>query len=342
MSNESVSSPPSRRWLLSGALVAVVGLLAALTFLYVRGASESPYGVELPAVVATVGEQPITREAIYRRMRQYEGMKPGGFEKSDRAAMERLAGRVIETLIQQRVMLQQAREMDVAVTDAEVDAHYVETQASLGGPGAFERKMREGKTDSETLREDIREFLTIQKLDETLQTTLVVTEEEISAFFESNKAQLLQDHARVRHILVDSLEKAEEVLQRVSQDRQAFAELAGMYSLDAGSRGAGGDLGWIVKGQTEPEFDRAVFAMQAGDTSSPVRTRYGYHIIRVEDVQPAGGQTLADHREHVVSILRQQKWQAVKGAWLETVAANTIIQRAPGIPSVQPPAAEQG
>lgn len=343
MPNESVSSPPFRRGLLSGVLVVVlIGLLAGLALLYSRAASEPQYGVELPAVVATVGEQPIAREAVYRRMRQYEGMKPGGFEKSDRAAMERLAGRVIDTLIQQRVMLEQAREMEVAVTDAEVDAHFAQTQASLGGAEAFERKMREGNTDSATLREDIREYLTIQKLDETLQTTLVVTEEEITAFFESNKAQLLQDHARVRHILVDSLEKAEEVLQRLSKDRQAFAELAGVYSTDAGSRGAGGDLGWIAKGQTEPEFDRAVFAMQAGDTSSPVRTRYGYHIIRVEDVQPAGGQTLADHRDHVVSILRQQKWQAVKGAWLETVAANTIIQRAPGIPAVPPPAPDLG
>jgi foldase protein PrsA len=269
-------------------------------------------------------------------------MKPGGFEENDRAAMERLAGRIIETLIQQRVMLQQAREMDVAVTDAEVDAHYAQTQASLGGPDGFERKMRESKTDSETLREDIREFLTIQKLDQTLQTTLVVTEEEITAFFESNRAQLLQDHARVRHILVDSLEKAEDVLQRLSKDREAFAELAGVYSVDAGSRGSGGDLGWIARGQTEPEFDRAVFAMQAGDTSSPVRTRYGYHIIRVEDVQPAGGQTLADHRDHVVSILQQQKWQVAKGPWLETVAANTTIQRAPGIPTAQPPTADKG
>src|SRR5574341_655768 len=282
MPNESVStSLLSSRRVLNGVLaVVLIGLLAALGLVFSRAASEPPYGVELPALVATVGEQPIAREAIYRRMRQYEGMKPGGFEKSDRAAMERLAGRVIDTLIQQRVMLEQAREMEVAVTDAEVDAHVAQTQASLGGAEAFERKMREGKTDPHTLREDIREFLTIQKLDETLQTTLVVTEGEITAFFEANKTQLLQDHARVRHILVDSQEKAEEVLQRLFKDQQAFAELAKIYSLDAGSRGAGGELGWIAKGQTQPEFDRAVFAMQAGDTSSPVRTRYGYHIIR--------------------------------------------------------------
>lgn len=343
MPSESVSASPFRRWLLGGALAAALGgLLAALAFLFARAGSEPPYGVDLPAVVANVGEQPIAREAVYRRMRQYEGMKPGGFEKNDRAAMERLAGRVIDTLIQQRVMLEQAREMEVAVTDAEVDAHYAQTQASLGGAEAFERKMREGKTDPATLRDDIREFLTIQKLEQTLQSSLVVTEEEITAFFESNKAELLKDHARVRHILVDTVEKAEEVLQRLFKDREAFAELAKVYSLDAGSRGAGGELGWIAKGQTEPEFDRAVFAMQAGETSSPVRTRYGYHIIRVEDLQPAGHQTLADHRDHIVSILQQQKWQQVKGVWLETVMANTTIQRAPGLPTSQPMETERG
>ena len=332
----------SRRWRVRGVLVVIaVGLVGGLGLFYARASWTLPYGVDLPKVVATVGERPITREAVYRRMRQHEGMKPGGFETHDPAAMGRLAGRVIDTLIQQQVMLDEAARMELAVTDAEVDAQYARTQASLGGAEAFEWKLREGRTDPRTLRGDIREFLTIQKLDATLQETLVVTEDEITKFFEANKAQLLQDHARVRHILVDSLEKAEDVLKRLSKDQQVFAELAKGYSLDAGSRSVGGELGWIARGQTEPEFDRAVFAMQAGDMSSPVRTRFGYHIIQVEEVQPAGRQTLADHREHILSILRQQKWQAVKGAWLETVAANASVWRAPGVP-VSPPEAGQG
>ncbi len=327
---------PRRVWLWVAVSVGAIGLLTGLGLLYASATSKPPYDVNLPKVVATVGERSITREAVYRRMRQHEGMKPGGFEKHDPVALGRLAGRVIDTLIQQQAMLNEAARMELAVTDAEVDAQYAQTQASLGGAEAFERKMREGRTDPRTLRGDIREFLTIQKLDATLQETLVVTEDEITEFFGANKAQLLQDHARVRHILVDSLEKAEDVLKRLSKDQQVFAELAKGYSLDAGSRSAGGELGWIARGQTEPEFDRAVFAMEAGDTSSPVRTRYGYHIIQVEEVQPAGHQTLADHREHILSILQQQKWQAVKGAWLETVAANASVWRAPGIPASQP------
>ncbi len=327
------TSSSSQRWWFRGALVVIaVGLVGGLGLLYARAAWTSPYGVELPKVVAKVGDHPIGRDEVYRRMRQYEGMKAGGFEKKDGGAMERLAARVIDTLIQQRLLLGEAERKEIAVSEAEIDAQYAQTQNSLGGREAFEDHMRKGRTDARTLRDDIRQFLAIQKLDETLQGSVNVEDEEIRTFFESNKARLLQDHARVSHILVETPEKAEEVLRLLSVDHREFADVARRYSIDGGSKAAGGSLGWIVKGQTEPELERAVFALPPGEIGSPVRTRFGYHVIWVQDVQSGGQQTLADHRDHIVQILRQQKWQAAKAAWLAHVAVETPVWRAPGVP----------
>jgi peptidyl-prolyl cis-trans isomerase C len=124
----------------------------------------------------------------------------------------------------------------------------------------------------------------------------------LRSYYEAHKAEYQQIH--VRHILIrmqgspvtlapgqkdltdaEALAKAQEIRQKLVQGAD-FAELARTESNDVGSRSKGGDLGFLKHGQTVPSFEDAAFALPDGELSQPVKTPYGYHLIRVEDRKP--------------------------------------------------------
>jgi peptidyl-prolyl cis-trans isomerase D len=124
----------------------------------------------------------------------------------------------------------------------------------------------------------------------------------------------VQDQVRVRHILIkeptgadaktdaEAKAKAEDVLKQVKAGGN-FAELAKKYSDDPGSKDQGGELGFIQHGLTVPEFDKAAFSLNPGQTSDLVKTQYGYHIIQTEEKQAAHTKPLAEVRPQIVGTL---------------------------------------
>jgi foldase protein PrsA len=318
-------------WALLGLSVVVLLTGAVLYALGIWKIGPTPYGLALPKVVAKVGEVSITRDLVYQRMRQHEAMRPEDFKDKEVDAMKRLAVSLVDQLIQQRLILQEATRLGVAVTNDEVEQQYTRAQASFGSQEEFEKKLKEGHTDPQTLRQDIQDFILMQKVDLLRRQQIEIVEQEIVEFFNVNKAQLLQDRARARHILVSDPAKAQEALRQLKQDRKDFAEVARLYSQDEGTKGRGGELGWFTKGQLVPEFEKTVFSLKPGEISEPVKTQFGYHIIQLEEIQQARQQTLADHREHISNILRSQKWQFQKQAWLNQLQQQTTIWKAPEV-----------
>src|SRR5262249_51474788 len=83
-----------------------------------------------------------------------------------------------------------------------------------------------------------------------------------------------------------ALEKAQGIAHEAKSGSKDFAALAKADSDDTGSKAQGGDLGWLEKGVTDPAFDAALFALNKGDISDPVKSDEGYHIIQLRDVKP--------------------------------------------------------
>jgi peptidyl-prolyl cis-trans isomerase C len=138
--------------------------------------------------------------------------------------------------------------------------------------------------------------------DEDIKRKIRGDEALLRAFYEAHKSEYEQIHAR--HILIrmqgspitlapgqrdltdaDALAKALEIRQKIVQGAD-FADLARVDSDDMGSSAKGGDLGFLKRGQTMPSFEEAAFALPAGELSQPVKTTYGYHIIKVEEKKP--------------------------------------------------------
>lgn len=107
-----------------------------------------------------------------------------------------------------------------------------------------------------------------------------VSEEDIKAFYEKHKDNFVtEEKVNASHILVDSEEQAREILEDIT-DGMSFEDAAAQYS-SCPSKQAGGALGQFGRGQMVKEFEDAVFSMQVGEISEPVKTQFGYHIIKL-------------------------------------------------------------
>lgn len=126
---------------------------------------------------------------------------------------------------------------------------------------------------------DLRQRLVIDALYKRI-TASELTDEKVEQYYKENKARYTKESVRASHILVKTEADAENVLKELNGGT-GFEALARKYSLDP-SREKGGDLGLIARGQMAPEFDRALFELKkVGDISPIVKTRFGYHIIKL-------------------------------------------------------------
>ncbi|WP_312811683.1 peptidylprolyl isomerase [Sedimentibacter sp.] len=111
---------------------------------------------------------------------------------------------------------------------------------------------------------------------------ITLSDEELKEYYEKHKdTYVTQEMVKASHILVDSEEKATEILEDIT-DGLSFEDAAKEFS-SCPSKEAGGALGQFGKGQMVPEFEDAVFAMQAGEISGPVKTQFGYHLIKLTE-----------------------------------------------------------
>jgi peptidyl-prolyl cis-trans isomerase D len=141
-----------------------------------------------------------------------------------------------------------------------------------------------------------------------------ITEKEIQSFYEYNNAAYNQpNQVKARHILFklgedasketeEEVRKAAEAVLAKARKGEDFAKLAAAHS-SCPSKSKGGDLGYFQKGQMTPAFEEAAFKLKKGEISDLVRTPFGYHIIKVEDIKEARTQSLDEVRDQIVDAL---------------------------------------
>jgi len=167
-----------------------------------------------------------------------------------------------------------------------------------------------------------------------------VTDQDLQAYYDQHRDEYrVPEQVKVSHILIktplpgpdgkvdekgvaEARAKAEDVLKQVKAGGD-FAKLAEKYSDDPGSGKSGGELGWIGRGRTVPEFEKAAFSLGKGQTSDLVKSSYGFHIIRVEDKQDAHLKAFAEVKGEIEEKVKQQK-----AAHAAEVAANALLSQA--------------
>jgi peptidyl-prolyl cis-trans isomerase C len=134
----------------------------------------------------------------------------------------------------------------------------------------------------------------------------MVTEEDIKKAYDEEAAKVAEtERIRARHILVGSEKEASDIIARL-QAGEKFEDLAKQYSLD-GSKDYGGDLGYFTAPEMVAEFSKAAFALKAGGISAPVKTDYGWHIIKVEDRKMGAAQPYDQVKVAIRNVLMRKK-----------------------------------
>ncbi len=136
----------------------------------------------------------------------------------------------------------------------------------------------------------------------------LVTEEQVKAAYDAEAAKVAQtERIRARHILVATEKEAKDILDRLAKGEK-FEDIAKKYSLD-GSKDYGGDLGYFTAPEMVPEFSAAAFALKAGETSQPVKTDFGWHIIRLEDRKMGAAQPYDQVKAAIRNVLLRKQVQ---------------------------------
>ncbi|WP_277221916.1 peptidylprolyl isomerase [Peptoniphilus vaginalis] len=143
-----------------------------------------------------------------------------------------------------------------------------------------------------------------------LLATAEVKDEDIKKFYEENKDAFKQaESADASHILVEEEDKAREIYEKIKNGGD-FEELAREFST-CPSKEKGGDLGTFTRGQMVKEFEDAVFENEVGTITEPVKTQFGYHIIKVNKKNPARELTFDEVKDKIVEQVRRQKEQEI-------------------------------
>jgi peptidyl-prolyl cis-trans isomerase D len=161
-----------------------------------------------------------------------------------------------------------------------------------------------------------------------------VSDADVQAYYNAHQDQYqVKDQVKVRHILIAvpagadaktdaaAKAKAEDILKQIKSGGN-FADLASKNSDDPGSKGQGGELGWLDRGKTVPEFDKVAFSLAPGQTSDLVKTQFGYHILQVEEKKTAHLRPLAEVKPEIVPVLEQQRAGAAEQTFASTLAAD--------------------
>ena len=161
----------------------------------------------------------------------------------------------------------------------------------------------EFRTEMKRVEENVLKQYVINKI----LTSVKLTEEEKKAFFEAQKQSFSKpETASAKHILVDSEEKANDILGKINAGEVSFEDAAKEHST-CPSKDAGGDLGTFGRGQMVPEFENAVFNMNNGEVSGPVKTQFGYHLIKLENKNESSIPEYDEVAEEVGKTLLFQK-----------------------------------
>lgn len=236
--------------------------------------------------VATVNGQPISRSTFDTRL--------------EASPMGRT---VLQQLVQETLIEQYAKNNNISVSTAEIDARETQIKANFPSGSWDEMLKSRGLTEAD-VRSALREQLI---LDKALAKDVTITPAQIRDYFNKNRASFDKpEQVAARHILVPNLALANTV-EADLKSGQSFSALAKKYSTDPGSKDKGGELGTFRRGQMVPAFDKYAFSAPIGAISAPIKSPFGYHIIQVESRTPGQKATIASATPQIVDTLRQQQ-----------------------------------
>lgn len=227
--------------------------------------------------------------------------------------------------IDHELLLAEAQKLQMVILPKEMQ-QAVDNYRENYPPGDFDRMLKDNGLTKEAWDTLLQEELLVEKvLNQMVRQQVTVSEDEITAYFESNRKNFSRtEQVRARQITVATEAEGRQILEKLRQG-MPFKEAARRYSISPEAEQEG-DLGTFARGEMPEAFDQAVFDLPVGRVSDLVRTEYGYHIFLVEEHHPASQPTLNAAREEIIAKLRQQKEEKLYRDYLQALRQAASIE----------------
>lgn len=306
-----------------GWLVRLVATVTAL-FAAVAGCRKGQEETQPAArVVARVGDRQITAADIYVVLYP-QGRSPGA--KADAA----VAGRVLDALIERALVLNWAEENGVKVPEDAVVARVALIEADYGARG-FESYLKSQGLTPAAFRARVRDDLLLENaLEAAIIEKVSVSYDEVVAYYELHASDFeVPGEFHIKQILTEDRSQAEEALAKITYGT-AFEDVAREYSRSP-DRYSGGDVGYVSLAALPPEVAAVVAKLPVGQVSPIIKTSYGYEVVKVVGVKPAGRRPLVEVRAKIEDQIRRDREAALYTRWvasLRRTAKITIDEKA--------------
>ncbi len=243
-----------------------------------------------------------------------------------------------EQSIGARLLFDEARRLDIRVTDEEVAERIASLTDQVGGEEKLQAMLEKQGSNKVQFAEQVRNGRRVDKLvEQAVGECPEPTEEECQIHFNEHSDEYSKpEQAQAQHILISPVGETPnaklEALGRLNQLRsrieagEDFSELAAAHSECPSGKQAGGSLGWFPRGAMAAEFDEAVFSMQVGELSQAIETQFGYHLIKKLDHNEPATPTYEEISDQIKEFLRHARRGEALSAYVAELREKAVIE----------------
>ncbi len=291
--------------------------------------------------VATVNGEVILLDEYQKKTELFiDQYKKIAKEKDLESKIGEIKKEILNQMIDEKLMFQEAEKKKIKISKRKIEKGVDSVKERFSGEEEFKKELKRQKITQKEFKEKIsKQLMVMELIDMSVRSKISEpTAAEIEEFYKKNKDKMVEpEGVRVRHILIpvsddatksqkaSALKKIKEAQKKLKKGDD-FGEVAKEYSKDPASSKRGGDLGFFVRGEMVPEFEKASFALNVGQTSDIVKTKFGYHIIKCEEKRARQKKILEEVKDNLKNLIFRQKMEEKYEKWIKALRNKANIK----------------
>lgn len=276
-------------------------------------------------VIARVNGEPVFLSDFLVNFQQLRAEQDEISQKNPKV-IDSLKTRALNEVIVVSLLRHEASKRQLRIAKEEVEGRLANWKDGYP-PGGFEEMLRKQNTTEDFLKKRIEDQLLIEKITEgVFGTETMVSDEEIKKYHKQHEDEFFRpERVHVYQIVVPTKEEAEKIRQEISAGKLTFESAARQHSLSPDAA-KGGDLGFFAKNEKIAAFNEA-FSLAVGTVSKPIQSRYGIHLLKTVEKQPAHKLNFNEAKNEIVKSLKRLKEVKVYKEWVTKLLKDGEIYR---------------